>query len=51
MTKYLGKLLLCLSLLSILQNFYAQDISERSFTVNELFEMVKANHPTLKVYR
>jgi outer membrane protein len=51
MTKFLGKLLLCFSLLSTLQFFNAQNISERSFTVNELFEMVKANHPTLKVYR
>lgn len=51
MTKSLGKLLLCFSLLSTLQFFNAQNVSERSFTVNELFEMVKANHPTLKVYR
>jgi len=51
MRKILGKLLLCFSLLSTSQNLYAQDISQRSFTVNELFEMVKTNHPTLKVYR
>jgi len=51
MRKILGKLLLCSSLLSTSQNLYAQDISQRSFTVNELFEMVKTNHPTLKVYR
>ncbi len=51
MTKFLGKLLLCFSLLSTLHFFNAQTVSEKSFTVDELFEMVKVNHPTLKVYR
>ncbi|MFA4870432.1 MAG: TolC family protein [Pedobacter sp.] len=51
MTKFLPKLLVTLSLILTTGLIKGQSITEKTFSVDELFEMVRLNHPTLKVYR
>lgn len=51
MTRFIGRLLLSVGLLTASNLLNAQHHLNKPLSVNELFIMVENNHPTLKVYR